>query len=186
MTKKINNSAVKQFMSNVEKYNDNKEVKDIIESFKCFGLSSTSKGGLNGLYMFKVLKEADEINNKEVKRIIENFRSELAFKQAIKRASTQFEKQYLKNNMMFGDGEYNTSLLASFGEPYSVYDERYYRRYGNAIREASEAIQKLLKHAPVEVEEVQLSRAQKQSIERWFDAGMTDEAILKYLEARKK
>ncbi|MDM2787131.1 MULTISPECIES: hypothetical protein [unclassified Citrobacter] len=185
MTNKVNNSAVKKFMENVEKFHDNKEIVDIIQAYKFFGLSKTSKGSLNALYMFVVLKEAEEITNKEVKRIIENFRTELAYKQMIKNADSKFEKQYIKNNMKYSDGEYNMMLLEAFGERHTVIDERHYRRYGNAIREASKAIQELLEREPVVEEKVILTRAQKQTIERWFDDGITDDAILNYLKARK-
>ncbi|HIE5387112.1 TPA: hypothetical protein ACXNPR_000410 [Enterobacter cancerogenus] len=186
MTNRVDNTAVKQFMANVHKFYDNKEIVSIIQSYKHHGLSKTSKGGLNALYMFTVLKEADEITNKEVKRIIEQFRTELAYKQTIKNADSKLEKKYIKANMKYADGEYNMMLLEAFGEAHTVIDERHYRRYGNAIREASKAIQELIQHVPVQEEvKVVLTRSQKQSIERWFEAGMTEEALLEYLKTRK-
>lgn len=186
MTNKVNNVPVKEFMENVKKFNDNKEIKDIINQFKDFGLTG-SKRGLNPLYMFIVLKEADEINNKEVGRIIEGFRIEQAYKELIKLSSCTVEKQYLRTNMKFPNGEWNPVLLNHAGGDYTPFDERTHRRYGNAIREASKAVQELIRGMVVEVvEEVVLTRAQKQSIERWFDAGMTEEALLQYLNERKK
>ncbi|AIR61773.1 hypothetical protein LH23_14260 [Cedecea neteri] len=186
MTNKVNNVPVKEFMENVKKFNDNKEIKDIINQFKDFGLTG-SRRGLNPLFMFIVLKEADEINNKEVGRIIEGFRIEQEYKELIKVAASKVEKQYLRNVMKLPNGEWNTALLKSFGSDYKPLDERTHRRYGNAIREASKAGQELIRGMVVEVvEEVVLTRAQKQSIERWFDAGMTEEALLQYLNERKK
>ncbi|ENV5883852.1 hypothetical protein ACFIPR_003220 [Enterobacter kobei] len=185
MTNKVDNTAVKQFMENVRKFHDNKEVKEIIQSHKHHGLSKTTKSGLNPLYMFIVLKEADEITNKEVKRIIEQFRIESAFTDLIKRSNIKEEKKYLRSNMKLANGEYNITLLEMFGKPLTVIDERLYRRYGNAIREASRAIQELLEYVPEPVPVVELSRAQKQTIERWITDGMTVEALQEYLQTRK-
>lgn len=185
MTKKVSNTHVKDFMKNVERFHDNVEIKNIIKECKMFGVENHSNAGMNSLFMFAVLKEADEITNKEVKRIIENFRAGLQYKEVISNADSRTEKQYINSNKLTDEGTYNMELLKAFDSRFNVFDERTYRRYGNAIRKASEMIQELLGTMPVQEPVQELTRTQKQSIERWFDAGMSEEALLEYIRTRK-
>ncbi|MBJ9134405.1 MULTISPECIES: hypothetical protein [Citrobacter] len=186
MTKRLDNKAVKQYMQdkNINDFHDNAEIKDIIMKHKYTGLSSSSKG-LNALYMFIVLKEADELTNKEVQRIIDNFKSEQCCEKLMEKYKGRENRLVRKviNTNKITDGDYNLEYLQLFDNTLEPHDIRSYERYGHAIRAASEEINSLISAVPVQ--QVTGKKTHKQALQRMKEFGITEEELLRMWKSLK-
>ncbi|HEM6628071.1 TPA: hypothetical protein U2I12_000713 [Citrobacter farmeri] len=140
-----NNTTVMNYLQGKHYDRLKRDVKATILSSTSSTKFHNTKGG-KVRYVFDVLKKVSNLTNEEVRKCIDTYITENYFSNVQKNFRND-EVQYIRSNMYDPYGNVNLLWLKQFSsefEELTLLEKRSYEYYGNAAREASVEIEKLI------------------------------------------